>query len=41
MYAETPWLERSGLSERPTTAMVFDFLKSSVIGSKSGTDAME
>src|SRR5579864_4179991 len=33
MYAATPWLGRSGLSDKPTTAMVFAFFSRSAIWS--------
>src|SRR5215471_10187048 len=33
MYAATPWLGRSGLSDRPTTAIVFEFRSSLPISS--------
>jgi hypothetical protein len=33
MYADTPWLGRSGSFESPTTAIVFACFSNSVIGS--------
>ena len=40
MYADTPWLGRSGLLERPTTAMVWERFNQSVIGSEWGKEAI-
>jgi hypothetical protein len=36
MYADTPWLGRSGLLESPTTAIVLERFNKSVMGSEWG-----